>query len=144
MISRIQSIPKSRLIEHTAAEFACIYYEVGRGQGMTSKFKTPQAFARANLEKFIPMVMKHFLEMLNNPSLPKEMKEPIFEAMMERHNDPTLQMGNELPDIDVNKLIELTKAGQGNDATQDNVKLINTIEKAIKDAKPDYQKQLKQ
>ena len=42
--------PHSILIEQTALELAATYYEVGRSQGLTSKFKDARAFAKANIK----------------------------------------------------------------------------------------------
>lgn len=131
-MSKILSAPRSHLIEKTALQFAAIFWETGKSQGMVSKCKTAREYARKNVERFVPMVIKHFMEMLGNEHLPDLMKREIYEAVMERHNDPTLQTGNELPDIDVKKLIELTRASQGSDATPANLNLINKIEAAVK------------
>lgn len=135
----IVSVPKSNLIEKTAVEFAAVYYEAGRttknpvtGKYLTSKHKDARSFARANFEKFIPKVVEHFLTMLGNEHLPTLMKQEIYEALLERHNDPTLQTESQLPDIDVKKLIELTRANQGSDATPANLDLIKKIEAAVK------------
>lgn len=101
--------PHSILIEQTAMQFAAIYYEAGRATGMTSKFKNPRAFAKNNWPKFIPKVIDHFLDMLNNPNLAAGMKEAIHAAIMERHNDPTLAVSMpSLPDIDVEKVLKIT------------------------------------
>ena len=89
-MSKIISVPKSHLIEKTALEFAAVYYEAGRSTGLTSKHKNAKSFARANFEKFVPKVVEHVIEMLGNKSLPELMKQEIYEALMERHNDPTL------------------------------------------------------
>lgn len=100
--------PSHILIEQTALEFAAVYYEAGRSTGLTSKFKDARAFAKANWPKFIPRVVDHFLDMLNNPKYNKHVKDTIFEALMERHNDPTLNAVNPaLPDIDVKKVLAL-------------------------------------
>lgn len=84
--------PQSNLIEKTAGELAGVWYEIGRGQGMTSKWKTPKTYARANLEQFIPVAIKHLLEILGNPSTPDLMKQEIYDALIERANDPDLKI----------------------------------------------------
>jgi hypothetical protein len=89
--------PKSKpLIEKVAGELAGVWYEIGRGQGMTSKWKTPRAYAKANIEKFIPLALKHLLEMLSNPTTPDLMKQEIYDAIMERVNDPDLHVFSEV------------------------------------------------
>lgn len=103
--------PSSVLIERTALEFAAVFYEIGRSQGLKSKYKTPRHYAAANLEKFVPHVIKSFLDMLNNPLVSQSQKDDIWEAIKERLNDPTAMslanasVGHSLPDIDIAKLI---------------------------------------
>lgn len=82
--------PHSLLIEKTALELAATYYEVGRSQGLTSKFKNARAFAKANVEKYIPMAVKFLMDMLGSPSVPQDQKDMIYDALMERSNDPDL------------------------------------------------------
>lgn len=82
--------PQSILIEQTAAEMACIFWEAGRSAGMPSKYKNARAFARAKLTTFIPKAVQHLIEMISNPATSKEMKDLIYEAIMERVNDPDL------------------------------------------------------
>lgn len=98
--------PKYTVIEKTAAEFAAVWYETGRSQGLTSKWKTPKAYARANFEKFIPKALEILLSMLNRSDIHDLMKEEIYEAIMERHNDKALTdiMPN-IPNIDITKLL---------------------------------------
>lgn len=82
--------PQSLLIEQTALSMAASYYEVGRSQGLTSKFKNARAFAKANVERFIPMAVQTLMDMLSNPSTPETQKEMIYQAFTERANDPDL------------------------------------------------------
>lgn len=82
--------PHSLLIEKTALELAATYYEVGRGQGLTSKFKNPKAFAKANVEKYIPMAVKLLMDMIASPATPPDQKDMIYDALLERANDPDL------------------------------------------------------
>lgn len=82
--------PQSVLIEKTALEFATTYYEVGRSQGLTSKYKNAKAFAKANVEKFIPKAVETLIDMMGNPACPQEQKDLIYDAFMERSNDPEL------------------------------------------------------
>lgn len=100
--------PTHNLIEKVAIELAATWYEIGRGQGLTSKHKTAKAYAAANLEKFIPKAVEHLLDMLGaNSNATPEMKEEIYEALQERLNDPGLC--EIMPNVDVNKAIELAK-----------------------------------
>ena len=112
-MSKIISVPKSHLIEKTALEFAAVYYEAGRSTGLTSKHKNAKSFARANFEKFVPKVVEHVIEMLGNKSLPELMKQEIYEALMERHNDPTLN-DSPLPDLNIKKLDNLIRQYEKN------------------------------
>ena len=80
--------PKHNLIEKVAGQLAATWYEIGRGQGMTSKYKNARLYARANIEKFIPKALEHLIDMLGNPSTPEIMKKEIYDAIMERKNDP--------------------------------------------------------
>lgn len=103
--------PKFKLIEHVAAQLAATFYEVGRGQGLHSKFKNARVYAMNNLEKFIPHAIKALLQQLHNPSISAEQKEEIWDALQERINDPMAgsladsSSGHALPDIDIAKLI---------------------------------------
>jgi len=142
-MSKIVSVPKSQLIEKTALQFACEYYEAGRNTGLTSKHKNARAFAKANVEKFVPLVISTFLDMLANPKFSEHMKREIWDAIQERHNDPTLQTPTQLPNIDVKKLISIVDSNKGSDATQVNLKAVQTIENALKSVNKDYIKQLK-
>ncbi len=105
------TVPKLNLIEHVAAELAATFYEVGRSQGLKSRHKNARNYALNNLEKFVPHAVKHLLEMLNSPSTSAEMKEEIYESLMERMNDPMAQSladasaNHALPDIDIAKVI---------------------------------------
>lgn len=123
--------PNSNLIERTAAELACVFYEAGRNTGLKSKHKTARAYAKANIEKFIPKTIEYFIQMLNNPNFPESGKQEIYKALLERHNDPSLQNKEQLPDIDVVKMLSLVKSNQGNDATEVNLETLRKIENAV-------------
>ena len=104
-MSRLFKPAKNTIIERTAGELAGTWYEIGRGQGLTSKWKTPKAYAKANFEKFIPKALEILISMLGRSDLPDLMKAEIYEAIIERNNDPTLNEAGVLPKIDVSKLI---------------------------------------
>lgn len=98
--------PKYNVIERTAAELAATWYEIGRGQGMTSKWKSPKTYARANFEKFIPKAVELLLSMLGRSDIAELMKQEIYEALLERHNDPELVgMFPNIPNIDISKIL---------------------------------------
>lgn len=82
--------PQSLLIEQTAKKMAEAYYEIGRSQGLKSKYKTHQEFAKRYLEKFIPLAVNQLIDMLALPHIPQDQKDMIYDALMERTNDPGL------------------------------------------------------
>lgn len=82
--------PQSLVIEKTALEIAAVFYEACRSAGMKSKHKDARKFARANVEKFIPKAVELLMDMLGKDSTPQEQKDMIYEAIMERANDPEL------------------------------------------------------
>ena len=103
------SSPSSVLIEVTAGNLAATWYEIGRSQGMTSKYKTTKAYVNANVEKFIPKALDLLLDMLDNPSTPADQKEIIYDAISERVNDPNNITSTDikgLPDLDIKKLLD--------------------------------------
>lgn len=101
--------PRDTIIEKVAGELAATFYEIGRSQGLTSKYKTARLYARANLEKFIPKAVETLIDCLNSPNLNKEAKDTIYNAIIDRVNDPTnITSADILPDIDVKKLINLS------------------------------------
>ena len=109
MISIKNRAPKHDLIELTAARFAGEFYNIGRSQGMTSKYKSDVAYAKAMFEKFIPAAVEHLTTLLGMPTINDHMKNEIYEALMERVNDPELQALHKietLPDIDIKKLLD--------------------------------------
>jgi hypothetical protein len=82
--------PQSLLIESTAMEIAQVFYEAGRNSGLTSKHKNGKAFAKANLEKFIPKAVELLLNMIGSDAVTVENKDLILAALMERTNDVEL------------------------------------------------------
>lgn len=82
--------PESEIIEQTALQLAATFYEIGRGQGLTSKYKNARLYAKANFEKFIPKALDVLHEMLGNSSTSEDQKELIYTALIERANDPSL------------------------------------------------------
>lgn len=79
------------LIENTAGQYAAIFWEACRSSGMPpGKHKTARAFARANLEKFIPIAVQNLIEIMGRENTPASQKEIIYQAIMERTNDEQL------------------------------------------------------
>src|SRR5580692_3165395 len=90
--------PRHTVIERTAAEMACVFYEAARSSGLKSKFKNPRSWARAHFERFIPRAVQILTGMLGRSDIPELMKQEIFEALQERINDP--QVNAVLPNND--------------------------------------------
>lgn len=82
--------PESTLIEKTALELACVYYEAGRSSGLTSKYKNPKAYAKAYVKNFIPKAVDLLMDILAKDSTPQAQKDAIYDALMERVNDKDL------------------------------------------------------
>lgn len=87
--------PASVLIEQTAADMAAEYFEIGMSQGLKSKSKTHKQFVHHNIEHFIPLAVQTLTSMLGMEHIPKEQKDLILDALLERANDPDLVMLNE-------------------------------------------------
>ena len=106
MTSKLSKVPAHTVIERTALELAATWYEIGRGQGLTSKWKDPKSYARANFTKFIPKAVELLISMLGRSDIHDLMKSEIYESLLERHNDPELceAMPN-IPNIDISKLL---------------------------------------
>ncbi len=85
------AIPANPLIYKTALQYAAVFYDAGRSSGLTSEYKTPEEFAKRYVERFLPMVIKNFVEMLKPQSgITKHMRDTIYEALMDPVNDPNL------------------------------------------------------
>jgi hypothetical protein len=82
--------PQSLLIEKTALELACVFWDAGRSSGLTSKHKDARTFAKANVTKFIPKAVDLLMDILANPSTPQDMRDMIYDAFLERTNDKEL------------------------------------------------------
>lgn len=126
----IAPVPKHFLLFEVAGELAATFYEVGRSQGLTSKYPNARLYAKNNLEKFVPKAIEYFITMLNNPTFPDIAKKEIYDALMEAHNDPVLKTNQELPDIDVKKILSFIDAGPAQAA---NLNVAAMIKKAVKD-----------
>jgi hypothetical protein len=82
--------PESTLIEQTALALATEFYEVGRSQGLTSKYKTHKAYARAYVKEYIPKAVELLMQILANPATPETQKAAIYDCFLERVNDKDL------------------------------------------------------
>lgn len=112
--------PINPLIYKVAGEFAAIMYETGRSQGMKSKHKNARSYAQAYLEKYIPLAVKHLIELLKPTSNCTDfMRMEIYEALMDPVNDPDLMDGkkNGLPDINAELIAKAMKAYDKNKIT---------------------------
>lgn len=95
--------PSDVIVEKTAGEMSGVFFDAARSSGMTVitlqgqkinllKYKSPRAFARSHLEKFIPAAVHALTEILSRENTPPEQKEIIYQALMERVNDPDIDM----------------------------------------------------
>ncbi len=86
------------VIEETAIELAAAYYEVARQQGLTVKYKSQRQYVKEHWEKFIPKAIEHLTEILKG-DYPDAMKNPIYEALIQRANTQPGKI-NGLPPFD--------------------------------------------
>ena len=103
-IARKLKDPSDVIIEKTAGSMAATFFEAALSSGMgiitlqgqkidLRKFKNnPRAFARSHLEKFIPAAVHALTDILSRENTPVEQKELIYQALMERVNDPDIDM----------------------------------------------------
>lgn len=96
--------PSNVIVEKTAGEFAGTFFEAARSSGLETimlqgqtinllKYKNnPRAFARRHIEKFIPAAVHALTEIMSRDTTPPDQKELIYNALMERVNDPDLDM----------------------------------------------------
>lgn len=94
--------PQSNIIEKTSAELAAVFFDAARSSGMKKiklqgriinlmKYKeNPRNFARDCLEGFIPAAIEALTTIMGRPNTPPEQKEIIYQAILERVNDPQL------------------------------------------------------
>lgn len=95
--------PSDVIIEKTAGEFAGVFFDAARSsdlkiiklQGKTInllRYKSARDFARRHLEAFIPAAVHALTDIMSRPNTPADQKEIIYNALMERVNDPDLDM----------------------------------------------------
>jgi len=110
--------PRDILIEKTAGELAATWFEAALNtpeiNTLRKKYRNdPKRYARMNFEKFIPAAVNILIGMLGRQDLPLEMREEIYNAIIDRANDPEnvisddiIKNGGVLPNIDVKKLLD--------------------------------------
>ena len=118
--------PLNPLIFKVAGSLAAEFYEIGRSQGLTSKWKTPRQYANANIEKFVPKALEYLIDMLGEHSnMPQLVKQEIYEAITDPINDPDLMSGQEqLDKINAKKLDEIVKEHER--YNKDKLGMVNT------------------
>lgn len=95
--------PSDVIVEKTAGEFAALFWDAARSSGMKViklqgkninllRYKSPRDFARRHLEAFIPAAVHALTDILSRPETPEAQKRVIYDAIMERVNDPNLDM----------------------------------------------------
>lgn len=100
--------PYDTMVEKTALALAQAWYEVGRSQGLKSKYKNGREYAKTYFERFIPRAIEHLIECLGpNSTLPNEAKEKIYNCLMSRVNDPDTDFV--LPNVDIRKVLAATE-----------------------------------
>src|ERR1700756_4371311 len=87
--------PESELIEHTAMKLAAAFWETGKSQGLTSKYKDAKGYALRHVKEFTPLAINYLMDILAKPSTPQDQKDAIYDALMERVND--VELSNALP-----------------------------------------------
>jgi len=98
-------VPVNMMIYKVALNFAAVMYETGRSQGMPSKYKTPEAYAKRYVEKYIPLAVKHLLTLLKpNSGITEHMRSEIYEALMDPVNDKRLTEAKVNPDLNLELL----------------------------------------
>lgn len=96
--------PSDIIIEKVAGQMAGVFFDAARSSGLKiimlqgkkinlMKYKeNPRNFARSNIEAFIPAAVHALTEILSKENTPAEQKEVIYQALMERVNDPDIDM----------------------------------------------------
>jgi len=112
--------PRDILIEKVAGQLAATWFEAAQNTpGMDTlrkKYRNdPRRYARMNLEKFIKPAVESLIECLKSPRLSLEAKEEIYNALIDRINDPEnltsddiIKNGGLLPKIDIKPVLDAT------------------------------------
>lgn len=103
-IHRSLKTPSDVIIEKTAVEFAGCFFEAARSSGLKVIMlqgkkinlmrygENPHNFARRHIEAFIPAAVHALNEIMCNPNTPEEQRQIIYQAILERINDPDIDM----------------------------------------------------
>lgn len=98
-INKKQVKPIDPLIFQTAGDFAAVWFDAAlssglpRGKYVGKGDKPIKMFVADHLEKFIPLAISTLIEMLKPTSnCNTQMRERIYEALMNPVNDPELMM----------------------------------------------------
>lgn len=86
------------IIEKTAVNIAAQFYEENRMMGnpcldprTARPYRSQRAYIRSNFQRFIPMAVAASLSLLDRPDTPEEVKQEIYEAILERvDHDPQI------------------------------------------------------
>lgn len=110
--------PRDILIERTAGELAGAWFEAAQNtpeiNTLRKKYRNnPKRYAQMNWEKFVPVAVNILIGMLQREDVSLEKKEEIYNAIVDRANDPEnvisddiIKNGGVLPNIDVKKLLD--------------------------------------
>lgn len=112
--------PRDVLIEKVAGQLAATYFEAAQNtpqmDTLRKKYRNdPRRYARMNLEKFIKPAIECLIESLKSPRLSVEAKEEIYNALIDRINDPEnlisddiIKNGGLIPKIDIKTVLDAT------------------------------------
>lgn len=96
--------PSDVIIENTAGQMAGVFFDAARSSGLTViqlqgkkinllKYKNnPRNFARVHIQAFIPAAVHALIEIMSRENTPTEQKDIILNAILERVNDPDINM----------------------------------------------------
>lgn len=82
--------PESLVIEKTALELAANFWEIGKSQGLTSRYKDARTYAKRHVKEFIPTAISILMDMLGKDHISMDQKDMIYAAFLERTNDTDL------------------------------------------------------
>ena len=112
--------PRDILIEKVAGELAATWFEAAQNtpemNTLRKKYRNdPRRYARMNLEKFIPKAVETLISCLQSPRLSVEAKEEIYNAILDRTNDPEnltstelIANGGILPKVEIKPILDAT------------------------------------
>lgn len=110
--------PRDLLLERTAGRLAAEWFEAAKNTPeidvLRKKYRNdPRRFARMNLERFIPIAVDILIGMLHRDDLPLEMREEIYNCLIDRVNDPEaltsteiINNNGQIPKIDIKPILD--------------------------------------